>query len=131
MADQAVARPSDLSPPVKLSEGELTALRDHAATFMLERAGERLRFEEEHDLMIASAEVYGALRNEELAFPDSEAVEVEFTDKALAWLHELRDETRNGLEGSRGTTEINEHTAQDAFLLFILDGICDICTPTE
>lgn len=130
----------------RLSEAELIALRDFAGTFLLERAGDRLQEydadkcgrpaeevrQDEHELMIASAEVYGALRNVELQFSDlgtgrdvAEWVDVDFTKKALWWLRPLRDEIRVGLEHGRGSVESNENTADETYLLYILDGICD------
>lgn len=126
----------------RLSETELFTLRDYAALVVLEAAADRLRNydpercerteeeirQEEHELMIASAEVYGPLRNAELAFSDlgtgrdtPESVEVSFTETAMDWLRQLQEEIRRGLVDSRGTVEAREGTT---FLLFILDGIC-------
>jgi uncharacterized lipoprotein YehR (DUF1307 family) len=123
----------------RLSEAELIALRDFAGTQMLERAGERLRdfdadeCQRETVAMLASGEVYGALRNVEGAFNTvsgetnmaPESVDLDFTTAAMDWLQKLRGEVRDGLEDGRGTIESNENTADETYLLYILDGICD------
>jgi hypothetical protein len=122
----------------RLSEAELIALRDFAGTNMLELASERLRdydaeeCQQETVAMLASSEVYGALRNAEGAFgvvrDEKELVEfvdLDFTDAAITWLQNLRGGLRAGLEGGRGTIESNENTPEQTYLLYVLDGICD------
>jgi len=130
---------------VKLSEAELIALRDEAQAVMLRESSERLRWYDPEkcdrtpdeviqratDLMLAASEVYGALRNEELAFSaakglpgPAEWVEVGFTEKALGWMKQLRKEIRGMLDDQRGSCEIGlDATPRETFLLFVLDGI--------
>ncbi len=128
----------------RLSEGEVIALRDCARDLVLTEAGERLKNykgasdpqkgrDEATERMLGAAEVYGACRNVELRFsktkgiPTSfdESTDVEFSDRALAYMATLRDEIRGGLEGGRGTCEVNiDSSPRETFLLFVLDGIC-------
>jgi hypothetical protein len=130
---------------VSLSEGEVTVLREEALNLMQIFAAERLRRfhpdrcegtpeearQRETEQMIGAAEVFGACRNVELCFSTAEGLpepeesaEVEFTERALAWMQDLRSDVRDGLEKGRRTVEVNiERTLRETFLLFVLDGI--------
>lgn len=145
MADQAVVEKTTH----RLAEAELEALRNESRQQMCWAASERVRSfdpavngrpeavlqDEETERLLAAAEVYGPLRNAELAFSDakglpapSEWVDVGFSGRAMAWLRRLRDETRGMLDDERGTIEVSGRTdgtgtPQETFLLWILDGI--------
>lgn len=106
----------------RLSEAEAAALRDYSSAFMLERARDRLLSDPDggqHEL-IAASEAYAVL----CAEGEPGVVDVEFTPKAIAWLRRLRYEFRDMLADQRGSSEVNENTPADTFLLFVLDGIC-------
>lgn len=115
---------------IKLAEAEVIALRDEAHEQMLNDAHEMVRFPDIHtELLLAASEVYGALSGirfhgvKGLPSPP-EAAEVEFTKRATIWLEKQRKELRCSLEDQRGSVEVNEHTARELFVLYVLDGIC-------
>lgn len=114
----------------QLSEAEVCALRDEAHELMLNDAVERISWPAEHtDSMLGASEVYGTLAKirfaevKGLPSPDPEP-EIQFTDRAMAWMRKLRDELRNSTIDQRGTIESNENTATALYVLYILDGIC-------
>jgi hypothetical protein len=113
----------------QLVEAEVIALREEALEQMLNDAHERLRFPDDHtEAMMGASEVYGALSNIRfmevtgLPSPDPEP-EIEFTERATAWMKRCQEEMRGSLADRRGTIEVTEDTAGDCFVLFILDGI--------